>query len=599
LKSLLTLVLCVLSDAEAWCCTSATHDRKTIMSRFKNEGTSFLTITLPAYAKGFERSLDVGQVDPSLFPSFGKHKGLPRFLGGFLDLVFDRNTGRLLADPSHEAIFYIRQITLMCKKILLPCTKERERNAFDEYVKCEYEVRSWGENVPERLIRRFGRISHLLWDRDLSVIDRKVYEGHHVPRHGPGTTAERIVANAKFVQPTWTERLERNFFQSSEFLIPNSGYYEELSSIDFVEPGRELPVRVVSVPKTLKTPRIIAIEPLCMQYAQQSLMELFVDQLERSDYLSGSIGFTDQVPNQLMAMLGSSDGSLSTIDLSEASDRVSNRLVQELFSPYRSLLRALMACRTWRADVPGHGVIPLAKFAAMGSAVCFPVEAMVFLTICVLAIEDQLNRPLKRSDLRLILQQVRVYGDDIIVPTEYVRSVTSWLSAFGMKVNTAKSFWTGKFRESCGRDYYDGSDVTVTYVRRLLPRKRKDVSEVMSLVSLRNQLYSAGLWISARHLDGEIRKIIPFPNVEDSSPILGRKTYLGYSVERQCPNLHHPLVRGVVARVKHRPSPLDGVYALMKFFLKRGVQPLHDVKHLERSGRPLSVDIKTRWAPPF
>lgn len=599
MKSLLTLVHCVLSDAEAWCCTSASRDKRTITSRTKDEGVSFLTITLPSYAKDFEKSLDQGWVDPSLFSSFGKHKCLPRFLGGFMDLVFDRSTGQLLADPSHEAIFFIRQITLMCKKILLPCTKERERRAFDEYVKCENEVSAWNENVSERLIRRFADISHVLWDHDLSIIDRKVYEGRHVPRHGPGTTAERIVANAKFVQPTWTNRLERNLFQSADFLIPNSGFYEELESVDFVEPGRELPVRVVSVPKTLKTPRIIAIEPLCMQYAQQSLLELLVDQLERSDYLSGSIGFTDQTPNQLMAAIGSSDGSLSTIDLSEASDRVSNRLVQELFRPYGSLLRSLMACRTWRADVPGHGIIPLSKFASMGSAVCFPVEAMVFLTIILLAIEDQLNRPLSRKDLHPILQKVRVYGDDIIVPTEYVRSVTSWLTAFGMKVNTAKSFWTGKFRESCGRDYYDGSDVTVTYVRRLLPRNRKDVSEVMSLVSLRNQFYQTGLWVSARHLDDVIGTLIPFPNVEDTSPILGRKSYLGYSTGKWDPDLHRPLVKGVVARIKHRVSHLDGHYALMKFFLKRGEQPLHDVKHLERSGRPLSVDIKTRWAQPY
>lgn len=599
MKSLVNLVLCALSDAEAWCCTSAVRDRKTIMDRVSTEGLSFLTITLPSFCADFERSLDQEMVTSDLFLSFKKRSCLPAFLQGFTSLVFDPCTGRLLADPSHDAIFYIRQITLMCKKILLPCSAERERRAYDAYVKCENEVQAWNREISGNAIERFRRISHVLWDHDCSIIDRKVYEGHHVPRHGPGATAERIGANAKFESRTWTTRLEDNFFPATEFVIPNSGFFDELESFDFIEPGDELPSRVIHVPKTLKTPRIIAIEPVCMQYAQQALLEVIVDQLERSDYLSGSIGFTDQVPNQWMAQLGSDDGSFATIDLSEASDRVSNLLVTEMLRPYPSFARAIQASRSVKADVPFHGIIPLEKFASMGSATCFPIEAMVFLTLVLLGIEDSLNRPIERKDVPSLLSQVRVYGDDIIVPVEYVRSVTDILQLFGMKINRRKSFWTGKFRESCGKDFYGGSDVTVTYVRRLLPSSRSEVQEMISAISLRNQLYLAGLWRATDYLDTLLQGLAPLPNVLDTSPVLGRFSFLGYKAERVDPYLHRPLVRGLVVRTKPRPSYLDGPMALLKFFLKRGEMPLHDSKHLERSGRPLSVDIKTRWAPPF
>ena len=595
MKSLMTLLQYVLIDTGTWCCTSTTRDFKEITRRVEHEGLSFITITLPALCTEFERALDQGYVDSTMFRSFRKHGTLPRFLGGLFCLVFDRSSGRLLDEPSVDAIFFIRQILLLCKKILLPCSQSRERKAYDDYIKCEKEVENWSSAADERQIARFGRVADLLWGSDLSHLDRKVYDGHLRPRHGPGATADRLVGNDKYTFRSWTWRLEE-YFSSSEFCIPNSGFHTELGSIDFLEPGAELPVRVISVPKTLKTPRIIAVEPTCMQYAQQALLDILVSRIERSDSLQGSIGFTDQEPNQVLAKAGSLDGSLATIDLSEASDRVSNLLVKRLFSNYPSLAGAIQACRSERADVPGHGIVPLSKFASMGSATTFPVEAMVFLTIICLGYERSLNRTLTPRDVSILLKKVRVYGDDIICPVDIVRFVVSELSDFGLKVNTRKSFWTGKFRESCGKDYYNGQDVSVTYCRRMLPSRRSDVSEMISAVSLRNQFYLAGFWKTADFLDGYLRRLAPLPTVLATSPALGRWSVLGYQSERQCPSLHRPLVKGMVVVPKPRSSRLEGHGALLKFFLKRGRDPIFDKKHLERYGRPESVDIKIRWA---
>lgn len=96
MKSLMTLMQCILADAGMWCCTSAARDLNTITRRVEHEGISFLTITLPQFCSDFERSLDEQRIAPTAFTSFRRRGSLPQFLGGFLELVFDRASGRLL-----------------------------------------------------------------------------------------------------------------------------------------------------------------------------------------------------------------------------------------------------------------------------------------------------------------------------------------------------------------------------------------------------------------------------------------------------------------------------------------------------------------------
>jgi len=604
LKSLLLLWSKLADELASWCCTSAQMDRKTVHLRCKHEGLSFLTITLPEFGKDTQKCLDQGQVDRRSFTGFQWKRGLPLFLGGFLDRVFDRDTGLLLADPCIDSIFAIRQLTLMFSKISIPCSDARERKAMREFLQCEQDVRDADVQRSQENYRDFERISAMLYSTSFSEVDRKVYYGELVPKHGPGATADKLSGNAKYRQSEWTARLE-DILPSGEFLLPNWSFYDQLTNIDILEPGAERPVRVISVPKTLKTPRIIGIEPTAMQYAQQAILPAFLEAIQpkagrQNDYLSSFIGFDDQVPNQELARLGSLNRDLATLDLSEASDRVSNQLVRSLFRHWPHLSKAVDACRSRKADVHGQGVVRLAKFASMGSALCFPVEAMVFLAIIFIGIEKELNTPLTLRIVKQFQGRVRVYGDDIIIPVEYVRSVVSALEAFGFLVNTSKSFWTGRFRESCGRDYYSGHDVSVVKVRHMIPTQRTDATGVISMISLRNQLYHVGCWQTCRWLDDRIRELIRhFPVVLSTSPVQGRESVLGFETQRESQTLHSPLVKGYVVKSSIPENSLDDQGALLKFFLKRGGLPSVDRKHLERSGRPQRVDIKLRWASPI
>jgi len=397
----------------------------------------------------------------------------------------------------------------------------------------------------------------------------------------------------------WTARLEQIFPQGNA-AFPNWRSFLEHGGFDIVEPGAETPVRVITVPKTMKTPRIIAIEPTCMQYVQQGLRRMLYDGVGRDNLLTHLIGFDDQTPNQRLALKGSLDGSLATLDMKEASDRVSNQLVRTLLMRYPSLNEAVDASRSRKADVPGFGVMRLAKFASMGSALTFPIEAMVFLTIVFCGIEKALKRQLTYKDLKSFIGSVRVYGDDIIVPTDYVPSVYRELENFGFLVNANKSYWTGRFRESCGKEYYAGHDVSIVRCRSRLPVKRNDVSEFIHTASLRNQLFLAGYDETVKWIDDQIVTArFLWPAVQDGSPIIGRLEHFGFIAEAFSRTLHVPLVKGHVVSAVLPASKLDGWFALMKFFTIREDLPIFDVKHLERYGRPRSVDIKTRMATPF
>ncbi len=644
MKRLMLLLQHVLKDLERRCCVSTALDLKTIEGRVENEGLSFLTITLASLGKDFETNLKShrANLDRNLYVGFKlRPNGTPHLFKEFFDLIFDSESGRLLEEPDINAISALRQITLMWAKMELPCSDARNTSAIDGYLQVEETLRDdhpiygkylreekitgivWFDDAPAKVSyepvvtrtlpneeeqerraearKRFRLMRTRLYEDVLVQLDRDVAAGELIPKHGPGSTADRLFANAKYDLREWTERLE-SVFPFLDNALPNPKYHQVLESVEYLAPEFERPVKVTLVPKTLSTPRIIAIEPTCMQFMQQAISVKLVRYLEDPKYfVCGFLGFRDQTPNQRLAKDGSLTGRLATLDLSEASDRVHNELVKDLFRSYTNLAEGVQASRSLRALVPERGVISLSKFASMGSALTFPVEAMVFLTVVMIGIEEAEGHRLTDSELLNLKGLVRVYGDDIVVPTHYARSVKRTLEAYGFKVNERKSFWTGRFRESCGKEYYDGHDVSIVKLRRELPTSRSNVKEVVSTVETRNQFYSAGMWEACRFLDGLILEILRYyPIVEETSPLLGRiSACYTAQAERIDKDLQVPLVKGWKKVAKSPISRLDDIGALQKFFLKSGLEPFFDERHLERYGRPDAVNIKLGYSQPY
>jgi len=630
MKSLTSLWSCTANELAVRCCTSATLDIKTVESRYEHEGLWFLAVTLADLGKAIQKWLDQGFVGPaSDAPKFkwDHRRSRPRFLGGFFDRVFTPGSGILLDDPDIEAIYALRQLTLMFGKIALPpsreartrvVTPEREARAMSGFVQCEQDVKDADARLDPLYMEDFKRVSALLFGEVFTKMDRDVQFGRLIPKHGPGAVADRLSSNGKWNQRTWTARLQR-LIPAEEFLVANQKperVMELRKELDILEPGAEMPVRVITVPKTIKTPRIIAIEPTAMQYVQQALLRSFLSAVKEDDFLYNAVGTDDQEPNRVLCREGSLSGDLATLDLSEASDRVSNQHVLTLLEDWPLLSEAVQSCRTRKADVSGHGVIRLAKYASMGSALTFPVEMMVFLTVIFLGIERELGSPLTPELVKSYQGRVRVFGDDLIVPRDNVLSVCDELMAFGHVVNVDKSFWTGRFRESCGREYYDGEDVTIVRVRQVLPPTQQYANGVIATVAFRNQAYWSGLWKTAAWLDDYLRKILKgkFPNVAPTSPVLGRESALGYEYHKLDPFLHSPLVRGYYVKAQLPEDNLQGEGALLKCLIREAEpwpyclaeKPISvfsvasaDNEHLERTGRPLRVDIRQGTKSPF
>jgi hypothetical protein len=448
---------------------------------------------------------------------------------------------------------------------------------------------------------KFADIASMLWapivgDLRLDVMD---------PRHGPGATADKAFGNQKHKWLTWYERLEPYFPFLGNGLPLGAYESEEFKLVTFLPSEQELPVKVITVPKTMKSPRIIAIEPVCTQYVQQAIRQALYRAIESSKLTGGQVCFTDQAVNQQLALKSSEDGSFATIDLSDASDRVPLDLAMRMFDSNPDLRDAILACRSTHARLPDGTVIgPLLKFASMGSALCFPIEAMYFYTVCVIALLEGQHLSVSFANLRKVCKMIYVYGDDIVVPVDQAITVLENLQKYNCKVNTNKTFVSGNFRESCGVDAYAGYEVTPTYLRNQCPKDWQQASEIISYVASGNSFYKKGYWNTASLIFSKVEKIIGrLPYVGEQSEGLGRVSFLGYrSIERWGHRYQRPEVRAVVPRPVYRSDLIDGYSALSKSLhcldlLSQEEDLRRDRWHLERSALYGAVALQRRWVP--
>lgn len=544
----LDILLEQLDEAHTISCASLTRDRMTILSRLKHEGSSFLGITLPMFSDWLTSSIDAGRIATSIYSRFRKRPKsksvLPCFLHGLTCRVFDSKTGEVLPLGIRDqlAVKFIQQICLYNKKEFVVCDPVRDQKAKDSFVQLDLDLRRMPKFPSEKAL-----ILNAVCRRFLPSVEsgfvRAIDDESILPRHGPGATADKAWANGKYRGRDFLVRWDHLF--SWEHLYGFSTVHQ--SNREVTLPRSELPVKVVSVPKTMKTSRIICVEPTAMQMAQQLTAARLVKSLQfarpfvrkcnrdpqgpRPPTLYSHLNFNDQSLNQEAARIGSITGEWATVDLSEASDRVSCQLVSLVFRHSPTLKDHLFGCRTTRAVMPDGELLHLRKYASMGSALTFPVEALCFLMICISAVCDQRNVFTKSGRVRSseAFEKARkgllVFGDDLIVPADSIVKVKEYLSAFGLKVNERKTFSQGGFRESCGTDWMDGVLVTPTYLRQQPPRSRKDAVKFVSWVHMANRFFRNGFPRTAHRIADYIDKIYKLPTVQETCGGLGWHFY--------------------------------------------------------------------------
>lgn len=313
--------------------------------------------------------------------------------------------------------------------------------------------------------------------------------GPFVPVHGPGAVSD---VNVK----CWYDKHTNAHTDARvAYLLAHASLGTEQDYLPLVksEPSNRTS-RFVCVPKTWKKLRGISTEPPELQFWQQGVLRSIDAMFTTDSWWASRINLHDQTRSRKLALVGSLTGSLSTVDLSAASDSVTLQLVRDVFKNTH-IGRWLLGTRSTSTICNGT-VVKISKFAPMGSACCFPTECMIFCLAAEVAVR-------RTAPVREKLRTVCVYGDDIIVPSYATYELFEILRHLGFSVNTEKSFWEGDFREACGIEAWRGQDIAPCrfsawgsgYLGHC-----SDYAEISALVAFANEFINRGLHDSREFL---------------------------------------------------------------------------------------------------
>lgn len=224
--------------------------------------------------------------------------------------------------------------------------------------------------------------------------------------------------------------------------------------------------RLAFVPKDKEKCRVIAVEPSLNMFVQQGIGKTLANLLCKRE----ATNIRDQARNKNLARMGSIDGTISTIDLSDASDRISDSLVRYLLPcDWYALLSSAVSLQT---KLPNGSWRRFKRFSSQGNAFTFPLETLIFYSLLWATCEDK--------------KIISAYGDDLIVSTSDYQSAVEILQSCGFSVNLKKSFSKGWFRESCGGDFICGKPVRPYYYK-------EDALLYSDVAKTHNLLYS--MWL--------------------------------------------------------------------------------------------------------
>lgn len=393
-----------------------------------------------------------------------------RGLSNILTSIYDVN---LVVHPSH---YFDSLTTFLGWFKRLPVCIRPEKDAVDAYLQCDERISSisFDENMYVPELRKIW----VQWFKDFKLT------GSFLPRHGPGSTAD-----AGRVQHDKWRKLGIDTVGNVCMRLPS------------LKTGHGLPIKdvkriskVVFVPKQAGKSRTICMEPAWLQYLQQGVADQLRAFCSTNHPLARLVNINVQDVNRRLcaeAMVRR----LSTLDLSDASDSVSTRLIRRLCKGL-PLWRYLYGSRSFTTTINGV-VYEMDKFAPMGSALCFPIECYLFASVVELAYRMHYDQASEGH-----FSGCSVYGDDIICPEEIYHLVVDILSSLGFLVNESKSCPLGPYYESCGVEYLHGVMInSIKHPRsHLLSQKVESPERVGLITDLANSLYLQGYFHARRFL---------------------------------------------------------------------------------------------------
>jgi hypothetical protein len=439
-----------------------------LQQRICAEGPRFYLDTLPQLGKAFECSLVTGEAFKA--PDGWKLSPgtrLPKFMNSLFTELFEDDGSHKYKYPitgyseenlgrAWRAVTFIRQVCLAWSKVELAVDVEdkdssglgintaKSQKVLNDWL--SNVVRNWDIKVPNggsdllygslNEARRLLRLVFSYQCAELTELRRFIKNPWG--RQGPGAVAEGEVGCEKWSFKKWPGIPAKLFSW-------RDGLDCEVQVVD-----KQDDARLCLVPKDFRGPRVICIEPKENQFAQQGLMDILYRLVHACALTKRSINFLDTDKSRSACY----DYRYATIDLKAASDTIHlclarlllPRWVFKLVTRYRS-----RSVRTPKGDVRTRCL------ATMGNATCFPLETLVFWALSLgtlIHLRDSFH-PRQQKHLNL---DVRVFGDDIIVPLWGCEAVVDVLAAVGLTVNAEKTCSFSLVRESCGEWVFAGRE---------------------------------------------------------------------------------------------------------------------------------------------
>lgn len=367
---------------------------------------------------------------------------LPEWLVPLWDRFIVTNDGTYLK--------YIRQVLVFCYKAEYEPTNEQLEYANNVFEETDSLVGVW-----DSAFRRGPRHHHTTARQIVTSVVREIARQgkfkNIIPCHGPGAVFPPRIPSQKSAFLT--------LYRSIVELYPYDQFFCGIPSfwMDVMVDNRngplseedEIVANLIAVPKDSRGPRLICVHPAEAIWIQQGQRQVLEAAIHQFPLTRGKINFTDQSVNGGLALISSKTRELVTLDLKEASDRMSSELVRYLFG--ETVYQWISCSRAVKVKLLDGRVMPLRKWAPMGNALTFPVQSLVFWALVYASIVSRYGE---------YCNEIYVFGDDILYPVKYHEGVLEGLVSSGLVPNMAKTFRRGLFRESCGVDAYNGKDVT-------------------------------------------------------------------------------------------------------------------------------------------
>lgn len=288
-----------------------------------------------------------------------------------------------------------------------------------------------------------------------------------VGKFGPGKVAERLTHLRRF------EVLSEWVYQQP---LRTAGYvpYKDVNAVDshwLSDHWPEVPLtggyadhvtaRLCAVPKEATKDRLITVEPTYGSFVQAYARQALQTSIHYGP-LCGTcmdLGWVDgQKIQRRLALKASRTGRLATLDLSDASDRITYDQVFQVFPAWALSLLDVTRSSSFMCQDYEDLLEPQTMhiYAGMGNGTTFTVETLFFAAFVVAFAEAH----------RLGEPEVSVFGDDIICTSKVAKALIELGDVFPFfRINHQKSFYGADYlRESCGIFAYKGEDITVPKV---------------------------------------------------------------------------------------------------------------------------------------